>query len=460
MANGPLERLEKGNAPFGLRMAIAEGLFPLEGNELVQALAYLVDDKNPKIGVALTENIPAMPRGFLLSASRQRDVSEDLLHLFAELMVEDEEILQTIVLNRSALDKTLIFSAEFGPPAVLEILAQNRNRMLECPEILKKLLENNDLSRVAHYALEEFKERFEVDFDRVDSSDEDSDSLEKEDSQTGVATIDDDAVLEGMETTTSDLGAKIDPVDVGLKDSDFAQKIDDQEAFGVKQAEDLRSVKGFDAGWDLGTLVKEVAGEDAKGYLETDGFDELLDISVLEDGEEDGGSNWLGDDLDGISDDLNLSPEDLDDDDEEEKIITDTRIRLMKMSAAKKLILAQMGTKQERMILVTDPNKKVAVTVVEGPKMSEYEIQLIAANRQVYEEVLRTIAKHRVWSKSNNIRRALVLNPKTPLALSTRMLSYLNEYILKDIVKSKELPTALVNQAKRVLDIREKRRGS
>jgi len=471
VANSPLERLLKGNAPLGMRMAVAEGMLPLEGTELVKALEVLINDEKPIVVTTLKENLQDMPRGFLISTSQHRDTAPELLHFFAEVLVDDDEILQKIILNNSVLDKTLIFSAENGPPSVLEVLAQNRNRMLGCTEILDKLLENSNLSRVSHYALLEFKERFITSRPEIAEEEiEESTPAEAQSAQTELQTA-------TAEVDTIDLNNVAD-VDLEISDlagTDLVEEIHDIEAeidtaepeldegFAVPELEDdFSEVKGFDSGWDIKTLVSEVAGEDAEVGDETDGFDDLLNISVLEDDESESGSDsWLGDDLSEVAEDLDFSDEDLDDDDDEkEKVSSDTRIRLMKMSAADKLILAQMGTKQERAILVTDPNKKVAVAVVTGPKMSEFEIQLIAGNRQVYEEVLRAIAKHRAWGRSVNIRRELVLNPKTPLAISTRMLNSLNEFILKDVMKSKELPSALVNQAKRALDIREKRRKS
>ncbi|HPQ41003.1 MAG TPA: hypothetical protein PLV45_11585 [bacterium] len=470
MANTPLERLKQGNAPLGMRMAIAEGILPLEGEELVAALGYLIHDTDPGVVEVLKESLPTMPRGFLQSTAHHRDTSPELLHFMAETLIDEEEIVQTVILNRFVGEHTLIMVAEKGPPAVLEVLAQNRNKMLECPAILARLLENENLSRVTRYALEEFRERFQIDLDieyqpvtehEVEPGGEGDFDEGSGEPVTAVA-VDDDV------DTTSDVAA---PDDLDLSEDDFAVEVEagiDDETGVAAEIEDtlsdavLESVKGFDDGWDIDTLVHEVGGDAAE--LQDDevgGFDDLLDITVVEEDEdEDGEDDWLGEDISTMASREGLDEEEHDDDEDKEEVITDTRIRLMKMTASEKLIVAKMGTKQERAILVTDPNKKVAVAVVEGPKMSEFEVQLIASNRQVYEEVLRAIAQHREWGKSNAIRRELVLNPKTPLSISTRMLTTLNEFILKDVIKSKDVPNALVNHAKRVLEVRERRRGS
>lgn len=489
MANSPIESLKQGTAPLGMRMAIAEGLLPLAGDELVTALGYLVVDKNEKVIRTLRENIVDMPRGFLVSTAQRNDCSLDLLHFLATALTDDEEVMQAIVLNRQVSNETLIQAAEFAPAPVLEILSQNRNRMLECPPILDKLLENSNLSRVTHFALKEFADRFQISSDGFDAQTGvmDADESVEETSESATAT----AVLDEQETpeagiSTEDLVQEPvmevvpeieeipvldmdEPVEVVTEDpiesdgvgvSPETEDVETDFSDGL-EAVDFEQIKGFDSGWDIDDLVKEVAGDDIDPTGASDGFDDVLNIAVVDDDEE-VQDDWLGDDLADVAGEFGFTGDDDDDDDEnkgDDDELVDTRIRLMKMSAADKLILAQMGTKQERAILVTDPNKKVAIAVVEGPKMSEYEIVRIAANRQVYEEVLRAIAKNREWGRSNAIRRELVLNPKTPLSLTSRMLPSLNEYILRDIVRSKDLPSALVNQAKRVLTVREKRRG-
>lgn len=478
MANTPLERLEQGNAPLGMRMAIAEGLLPLEGDELVAALGFLVEDSKPEVLDALRENLPTMPRGFLQSTAHRAETTPGLLHFLAETLIDDEEIVQAVILNRQVATETLVLVAENGPPAVLEVLAQNRNKMLEYPIILVKLLENEHLSRVTHYALEEFRERFQIDLDADYSVSDDGTgeaaSMAGEDgTDTAATAVAEPGAMDAETAGVSDTDTRdVETPDVDLDAADAFAVPDDAAVAGDGDAESLmedtlsdevlENVKGFDSGWDIDTLVKEVGGDAGDLEEETGAFDDLLDITVLEEEEdEEGDDDWLGEDIAATASEEGLMDDESDEDDaDDEKVSSDTRIRLMGMTAAEKLILAKVGTKQERAILVTDANKKVAVAVVEGPKMTEFEIQLIAKNRQVYEDVLRAIAQHREWGQSTSIRRELVLNPKTPLSVSTRLLSSLNEFVLKDVVKSKDIPPALVNHAKRVLEVRERRRGT
>lgn len=485
MADSRLKQLEKGTAPLAMRMAIAEGLLPLEADELVQAFSILTHDPDPKVRTALQENLSHLPRGFLVATAGKPDISPNLLHLIAREMINDDQILQNVILNRSVDDRTLVLVAEKGPPASLEILAQNRNRMLENPLILKKLIENNQLSRVSRFSLEEFKERFEIDFDYMEGMDletieppiltAEGPEGESEDQKQAVA-------VDEMSADISDVRDELDLVDeataemevtdtdlleeVFAGDGDFIEYDDSAGESDAGRGVALEDERGVSDGWDIEGFVKTVKGTDTEtGSGDDTGFDSVLDITLEEETEDTGEDDkWLGESVTEMGKRFGIELEDeineLDEEGEgEEESIRDTRIRLMRMRASEKLILAQLGTKQERAILVTDPNKKVAVAVVEGPKMSEFEIQMVASNRQVYEDVLRSIAKHRKWGKSPIIRRELVLNPKTPLDISVRMLSSLNDFTLKDVMKSKEVPSALAAQAKRVFEIREMRRG-
>jgi hypothetical protein len=484
MADSRLKQLEKGTATLAMRMAIAEGLLPLEADELVEAFSILTHDPDPKVRTALQENLSQLPRGFLIDTAGKPDISPDFLHLIARELIDDDQILQSVILNRSVDDKTLVLVAEKGPPAVLEILAQNRNRMLENPHILKKLIENNQLSRVSRFSLEEFKERFEIDFDYMEEGDFDA----VEPSGQAVATADgkggegNEAVaVDETGTDVTELRDELDQADelsteTSVADADMLEDafagegdfIEFDDSAGQKDADDGVAVddeQDISNDWDIEGFVKTVKGDATEtGSDDTTGFDDVLDITLEEEAADtDEEDNWLGESVTEMGKrfgvDLEDEIEEIDEEGEEEESIRDTRVRLMRMRASEKLILAQLGTKQERAILVTDPNKKVAVAVVEGPKMSEFEIQMVAANRQVYEDVLRAIAKHRKWGKSPNIRRELVLNPKTPLDISVRMLSSLNDFTLNDVMKSKEVPSALAAQAKRVVEMREMRRG-
>jgi hypothetical protein len=96
--------------------------------------------------------------------------------------------------------------------------------------------------------------------------------------------------------------------------------------------------------------------------------------------------------------------------------------RLAAMSVAQRMTRAMKGTREERAILVRDPNKLVAVSVLSSPKLTETEVESFARMANVSEEILRVIAHTRAWIKNYAIVLALAKNPKTPVAVSMNLL--------------------------------------
>jgi hypothetical protein len=105
--------------------------------------------------------------------------------------------------------------------------------------------------------------------------------------------------------------------------------------------------------------------------------------------------------------------------------------RIAGMTVAQRMSLAMKGSREERAILIRDPNKIVGVAVLSSPKMTETEIESIAKMTSVSDELLRIIANTRAWVKNYGVTLALAKNPKTPVAISMNLLARLNERDLK-----------------------------
>jgi hypothetical protein len=125
--------------------------------------------------------------------------------------------------------------------------------------------------------------------------------------------------------------------------------------------------------------------------------------------------------------------------------------RLAAMNPAQRLARAMKGTREERAILIRDPNKIVAVAVLSSPKLSEAEVEAIAKMANVSDEILRIIGKTRAWVKSYRVVSALTRNPKTPQALAMNLLSRLQEKDVKLLVSDRNVPDALRMAARRKL---------
>ena len=125
--------------------------------------------------------------------------------------------------------------------------------------------------------------------------------------------------------------------------------------------------------------------------------------------------------------------------------------KIAAMNVAQRMGLAMKGSREERAILIRDPNKIVAAAVLSSPKMTENEIESIARMANVSEDVLRIIAQNRAWTKNYGVVWSLTKNPKTPVAVSMNMLSRLNEKDLRTLSTDKNVPDVLRITARKKL---------
>jgi hypothetical protein len=128
--------------------------------------------------------------------------------------------------------------------------------------------------------------------------------------------------------------------------------------------------------------------------------------------------------------------------------------RILTLNTAQKAILAMKGGREERVILVRDTNKVVALSVLKNPRLTEQEVEKIAMMRNVSDEVLRHVGNNREWAKSYQVVNALVRNPKTPPGVSSNFIPRLVNRDLKQLASDKNVPELIRRMAKKTLDTR------
>ena len=116
------------------------------------------------------------------------------------------------------------------------------------------------------------------------------------------------------------------------------------------------------------------------------------------------------------------------------------------------------GDKEARGILLKSTNRQIYMSVLENPGIKESEIEMLTRNTSTNSEILRAIGRNREWSASRNIMKNLVMNSKTPVEVSNRFLTRLSAKDLEFIVKSRNLPMAVRNNAKRLMEQKKKGR--
>lgn len=125
--------------------------------------------------------------------------------------------------------------------------------------------------------------------------------------------------------------------------------------------------------------------------------------------------------------------------------------RIQRMKVVEKIRLAMVGDKETRNILTRDPNRLVQFAIISNPRITDGEIALIACSRGADEDVLRRIGNNREWVKYYPIRLGLCTNPKAPIAITGRLLETLTQKDLKLISKSKSVPAAVAQAARRMI---------
>lgn len=132
-------------------------------------------------------------------------------------------------------------------------------------------------------------------------------------------------------------------------------------------------------------------------------------------------------------------------------------VKVRFMSVPERMKLAFRGNKEVRLILLQDSTRLVPRLVLKNPKITEDEIVAITHNRSADEELLRSIAERREWTKNYQVRLGLVTNPKTPAGPAVRLLGTLDDRDVRRLAKSKNVSDAVSGQARRLIALRQVR---
>jgi len=112
--------------------------------------------------------------------------------------------------------------------------------------------------------------------------------------------------------------------------------------------------------------------------------------------------------------------------------------------------LARTHDREEILLLTKDPHPAVVAILLDNPHVTEADVVRIASTRPMVPESLGKIAAHQRWSVRHAVKRALVLNPSTPLATAIRIATTLRPGELDELAADPQLPDALRTHAAEV----------
>lgn len=129
--------------------------------------------------------------------------------------------------------------------------------------------------------------------------------------------------------------------------------------------------------------------------------------------------------------------------------------KIQKLKVAEKILLALRGGKEVRTLLLRDPNKDVSSSVLENPKLTDTEIEMIAKSRSTPDETLRRITKKREWMKTYSIMCALISNPRTPAGIVLPLIKELRTRDLAILARNRNVSEGVRNTAKKLVIVRK-----
>jgi hypothetical protein len=125
--------------------------------------------------------------------------------------------------------------------------------------------------------------------------------------------------------------------------------------------------------------------------------------------------------------------------------------KLAMLTVVQRIKIAYSGSREERLYLVRDNNRLVQMAVLRSPKTREADAEVIANMKTVSEDVLRTIAMRKQWTKRYQVLSGLVKNPRTPIDIGLTLMPRVLPKDMRLLAKERNIPEAIRNYARRAV---------
>lgn len=409
------------DAPVERKMMLARAAIPLPPDDLLMALAFLANDKAEAVARTARESIDGLPWGVLASAIPHLTHPGVLDHLAREHGRTHDNLWSMVASNRNTADETVAYIASKGRGPVLEFIASNQMRFQRFPGIVEALYYNAETRMGTVSTVLENAVRLGIDLSHIPGYQEIVASI-----------LGPDAV--GRVTAAARSAAAHAPEPAPPPPILTAPlPVEDVQAPGSTLEDEL--AKLLESPEAQAALVEDAAvavAEDQAAALDEDSFFALLQTAAAE-------AEAQGPD----------KPE------EKERESAALWAKIAKMTIAQKVRFALLGDEAARSMLIRDTRRMVYLSVLKSPRLTDKEVAGFARSRNVPEEVIRTIAADRDWTKNYNVKLSLVSNPKCPPNTATNFLRVMNTKDIKNLSGSREVPGYVSRQAKQILMNRE-----
>ena len=392
--NPVVEAIITGKAPQPARLAAARGMLPLQQSDLLEVLVALTTSDDAQISAAATETLKSESPDDLLLAAKAEDTAPNVLAYLATQPDGTSEVYEATILNVRTPDQALAkLAATTAHSSLLELITINQQRLVRCPEIIDAILQNPACGGEAERRARETRKEF---FEKERGARQIADELRAR-GQTAAAEF-----FETAELTTP--GGDLSLDDAWL----IAQHIEVSDA-------------DLDDAWLPAERYDELVSESAADVSAN--VQRVIEHERLERGD-----------------------------------VSTERVSLIRkimfMNTKDRMKLAMKGDREARSILIRDSNKVVCSAVVNNPRITEQEIENIAAMRTISDEVLRLIALNRSWARSYPIIHNLARNPRTPIPTVMNILTRIRTKDLQNLTQNRNVSEAVRRQAYRLQQAR------
>ena len=131
----------------------------------------------------------------------------------------------------------------------------------------------------------------------------------------------------------------------------------------------------------------------------------------------------------------------------------------LELKVAEKIKMGLTGDKEWRTILIKDANKLVQGAVMKNPRITDGEVLMVAKNKTSSDELIRLILLNKDWMKLYEMKKALIVHPKTPPPKAIRMIPFMTLKDIKELAKSRQVSTLVATTARKELELRQKKAG-
>ena len=394
--NPVVKAVIEGSAPRPARLAASRGILPLPQHDLLEILVSFNAGADPELGENARQTLGSQSPDSLDAILRSADAAPSVLAYFSARENLPPAVYEAILINsRTPAEAVANFARKTTSGELLELISLNQQLLIQYPAIIDAIVSNPHRTAEADRRASETKREF---FEKERGAQQIANELRAQGKV---------AAAEFIEQ--AEFGADMDAAGMSAEDALFLAahiEVLDRET---------------DDSWLGLEYIEEI-------YEETEAQRKAIFEKILGEMQN------------------------------EEDEIPGERIsmlnRIMRMGVKDRVKLGMKGDREARNILIRDPNRLVSSAVINNPRISEQEVETIAAMRAISEDILRQIASNRQWSRSYTVQHSLVKNPRTPIASAITIMSRLQLRDLTGLSKNRNVSEAVRRHSARLLSAR------